>query len=849
MPVNTNIYKEMDKEYGDKMEKLFGPGLLTWPEDVDSSRMYMFTSNLKQILTLLEPDVPHIMTGYENEIGKHNKSYKKMDGTWEVKDIIWKYGPGTIYTMILYNEDLDMYDVVEKKPAENLTEKFGYAYNTSFMDSLKVGDVIHDEVLYKTTSYDDHMNYRPGKNGRVMYITDNSTIEDSIVISKSWAEKVCTVEVDSVDVSINTNDILLNMYGDRNKYKAFPDIGEKVQDSIICAVRRIDLKQIMYDFKEENLRTIQSTDVKRYASKNSMIYDIDIYYNGMDEFPDNTFYHQLKWYYDMECKYADAVTAWCKKIKKSGSKYTPDVSYFKAKWQNFTNKDYKWKNRDSAFSNIIVKFSTMAVVNLQEGFKLTGRYGDKGIISRIEDCGAAVKLFNNTIESILDINNGDESNIENFDKSAAKVEIVDDCEMPYLEDGTKVDILLNSSGAIRRLNSGQLYEVEINFVAENIQRKLKTMTNQDEKADLIFRFLHILNKDQENFFLTLYKGFDQIVKVGEDNVRLLDKRAKDAFFKDIEDNGFYIVKKPDAQIRYSVMCDLYEEFPWIKPYTAYIDRFGIKKRQIIHPIICASKYMLVLKQTSNKNFSARSTGRIDKKGLPAKSSDKKQNLSAYSRTPIRIGEIHNLASAFDGETIAEFNILMRSSPTGRKSLKRILEADGDPFDIKKIKIEDDFTNQNAVILNAYMKAIGIQLEYDIEDYGELVYADVPTEMIINGYSIFDLLSKKEAYQKLFNKFTEFMETYDVVESYPGEKENIAWDWVFEQGNIDDVDLSLFDKEMMKLITSNNDEHFEDNKKENNYNESINDDEDEDSDMEINDEQDETENVIEDDIDE
>ena len=45
--------------------------------------------------------------------------------------------------------------------------------------------------------------------------------------------------------------------------------------------------------------------------------------------------------------------------------------------------------------------------------------------------------------------------------------------------------------------------------------------------------------------------------------------------------------------------------------------------------------MLVLKQTSNKNFSARSTGRLDKKGLPAKSNDKKTNLAPYNNNPIK----------------------------------------------------------------------------------------------------------------------------------------------------------------------------------------------------------------------
>ena len=346
----------------------------------------------------------------------------------------------------------------------------------------------------------------------------------------------------------------------------------------------------------------------------------------------------------------------------------------------------------------------------------------------------------------------------------------------------------------------KLYEVEINFVAENIQRKLKTMTDQDEKAELIFKFLGMLNKDEEQFYLTIYKGFDQTIKVGEETVRLLDQKSKNAFFKDIEDNGFYIVKRPDAKIRYSLMCQLYDAFPWIKPYDAYIDRFGIKKRKIIHPVICASKYMLVLKQTSNKNFSARSTGRIDKKGLPAKSPDKKQNLSAFSNTAIRIGETHNLFSAFTGSTIAEFNIFTRSSVIGRKSLKCILEASGDPFDIEKLKVEDNFINQNAVILNVYLKGIGLRLDFETENDGDLIYEDVPMEYVVDGYSIVDLPSRKASYKRLLDRFKEYMESYDVVEVYPGQKEDLAWDWVFSQKDIQNCNFEDHIKDMMKMMT-------------------------------------------------
>lgn len=461
--VNVDVYRDMDEKYGKDMEKLFGPGLMSWPEDVDSSRLYMFSSNLKQILTLINPEVPHVMTGYENATGKFNHSFKMMNGIWEVKAIIPKFKSNLVYMMVLYNQETDTYDMVEKQIAENLTEKFGFAYNTDTMDSLKVGDRIADRPLYKSTSYDDHMNYRCGKNANVMYITDNETIEDAIKIRKGWADQVKTVEVDQIDIPINDNDILLNIYGDDKEYKAFPNIGEEVIDCSVCAVRRVNLNHILYDFQPEMLRKITDTDTEYVTSKNAIIYDMDIFYNGDEPFPDNAFYHQLKTYYDMECAYADTVTKWCKDIKKSGSKYTPQVAYYKARYQYFTDPEYKWKDRDKVFSNIVVHFKTRAIVTLEEGFKLTGRYGDKGIISNITDCdapnshakkdspsNAAIKMAEGAKSSVMNMLEDIDITEKEKEDMVSNVCLCDDCDMPYLDDGTVVDILLNSSGAIRR---------------------------------------------------------------------------------------------------------------------------------------------------------------------------------------------------------------------------------------------------------------------------------------------------------------------------------------------------------------------------------------------------------------
>lgn len=448
MPIDIhlkNALEEMDEKYGgDEMFRILGPTSLSYTS-TDSSREYMFTSHLKQVLTLLEPDVPRLQTGFENTVGRYNHAYHRLKGTWDVVDVIQKFpGKPGVYTLVLFNRKTNTYDMIEKKVAESLTEKFGYVYDTSLMDSLKPGDRLVDPVLYKSTSYDQHMNYRYGKNAMVYYSTSTDTLEDAIRVRRSWAEKVKSVEIDTVQVMVNDNDVLLNLYGDEEVYKAFPDIGERVKNSVLCGTRRVNKAHILYDFQAQNMRTLYSTDEEYYVTKNAEVYDIDVYYNGAEPFPGNLFHQQLKWYYDQVCEYADSIFSWATKIKKSGSKYTENVSFMRSRYMHFNDPDYKWKNKDRAFGNIVIEFKVRSTISLDAGSKLSGRYGDKGVIGEF-----AEDLPKLVVESLVDLAAKEDATEEERNKLARSITIVDDDRMPYTDYGP-VDILLNQSGSIRR---------------------------------------------------------------------------------------------------------------------------------------------------------------------------------------------------------------------------------------------------------------------------------------------------------------------------------------------------------------------------------------------------------------
>lgn len=448
MPIDTHLkasLEEMDEKYGgNEMFRILGPTSLSYTS-TDSSREYMFTSHLKQVLTLLDPDVPRLSTGFENTVGRYNHAYKKLEGSWEVMDVIEKFpGYNGIYTIVLFNRKTNTYDMIEKKPAESLTEKFGYIYNTEVMDSLRPGDRVTDPILYKSTSYDRHMNYRYGKNAMVYYSTSTDTLEDAIRVRRSWAERVKSVEIDTVQVPINDNDVLLNLYGDDAHYQAFPDIGGCVKNSILCGTRRVNKAHILYDFQPQNMRNLYSTDTEYYVTKNSEVYDVDIYYNGNEPFPSNLFHQQLKHYYDQICHYVDLVYAWATKIKKSGSKYTENVTFLRSRYMHFNDPEYKWKNKDRAFGNIVVEFKVRSTVSLDAGSKLSGRYGDKGVIGEF-----AEDLPKPVVESLVELAAREGATEEEKKKLSHSIMVVDDDRMPYTDYGP-VDICLNMSGSLRR---------------------------------------------------------------------------------------------------------------------------------------------------------------------------------------------------------------------------------------------------------------------------------------------------------------------------------------------------------------------------------------------------------------
>ena len=757
MSYTSSDFIKLNELYGDKMETCFGPTLLTYPEDADGCRMLMASQNFKQCIAIKNPDMPRILTGHENIFGKLSGGYKKLKGEWKVIDKINKFDDGSVYTLVLYNEKTDTYDMIERPIAENLVEKFGFVYNTEKMDSLNPGDKIKDDIIYKSTSYDKNMNYRMGKSALVMYTVDNDIIEDAVKISRSFAESVITYEIDSAKIKINDNDIMLLIHGDeKNGRRTIPHINEVIKDGIICATSKLNKNHLLYDMKEEHLTTINDKASSLKVSPNSYIYDMNIYYNGDEPFPNNVFYKDLKKYYDQICEYQQKLYEASTKIKKSGSKYTVNVGKFRHDSQHFNDPEYKWKDKDTVFNNIYVEFKTIKEASLKEGYKVTGRYGDKGVISKITDNDEYEKShgidkssseFGALTDYFAKMLGVDHLNPDN-------IEIVEDEHMPYTEDGRRIDIVLDLSGAVRRLNFGQVYEVDINFMSERIRQHICTLKNYDDKINIIFEYLGMLNQIECQTFIDKYR-----IKVEgneKEDMYRVDEDFKKAFCDSVEKDGFDIIKSPDAPIRYDAIKRIYNRFKSICPkYQLYIDRFGIKGKKVILPAVVGEKQILVLKQTSTKNFSSRSMARVSKSGLPAKSSDKKENRKYYADTPLNISEIGAIAPSVEMLDLARYNLFVRSSPAARRSLKKTFLTSGNPLQMKDLPLHETYDNVAVLNLMARFKVMGIRINMVTDKtITEEALNEYSTFFTTFGYTFFDKPKMKKFYTCIISRYNE-----------------------------------------------------------------------------------------------
>lgn len=627
----------------------------------NSTRTQMFTAHLNQMLNQPDPDFALVMTGAENTVGRNSSGYKKLKGDIEIFRKVVKFGDilekPFVYQLFFWDKKRNRFDVMTRKPAEDLGQNYGYLYNNEKIDNLSEGDSVpKDTVVYQSTSYDEHMNYRFGSNLNTIYSFEPFTSEDAAVISRSASIKMSTVHSEKLGWGWNTNDIPLNLFGDDDHYKPLQDLGGYVEGYFAASRQKIN-EQMLYDFAHRNLSIIRDGDRTVFYNGYGMVVDYDIYCNNT-EIPDNSFNHQILTLLESQNKYWKEIQEVCEEIINSGKNYTSKVDRLYDRSLKFidSNPNRKWNNGNSVFGNIEFRAHIVEISPLAEGGKFTARFGNKSVVSKV----------------------------------------VDDADMPFTSDGKRVDVILNQPAITNRTTGFVPHEMEINWITELAVDQMKKMKTLEEKEELFFDILSAFNPAQAAWFHKRYK-------------RLRSVKEKTSYFDEVMQKGIVIYQdsiNEDESIFYKI-GKLYDKYDWIKPVTLFIRKWGHIYR-ICSKYSPGKMYFIPLKQTDSRGFSARNTGAINMKELPERSYKNKRNEAPVSDTAIRFGEYEsmNFLIGLEPEELAIFHACYRSSPKATTDLTKA------QFISRGIKIFQKFyKSRSAEIFSVFYKHLGLELQF------------------------------------------------------------------------------------------------------------------------------------------
>ena len=528
-----------------------------------------------------------IQTGYENEFGRTSSSFIEAESDYDVIYKINKFSfNNNHYYLIVQDKNTGIYDVIERVLYKHNTESYGYLYNNNYLDSLKPGSIIHKgDIIKKSNGFDDYNNKINGVNLTTLYLSCAQNMEDSVIISESAADKLATNLIKSTDITINDNDILLNLYGDENRYKTFPDIGEEIKNGIFCGIRRLENDNMLYTLSQSRLRDIMMSD--KCILLDGIVADIDVYCNNPEAIGDSYYNQQLYFYYTERINFCKTVNELVGPLYMNGK-----LSYNLQKLYAICRDTVAGKQfyKEKQFNNVIMQITVIEKLPMNPGDKLSDRYGGKGVVSEVRP----------------------------------------DALMPRLSNGKVVEIIKNQSTCINRENIGQLHEQSLTFIGSRIIDYFKTgVLTYSEMANMWYDFVVEVDPQQANYM--------------RDSFNLDDEYEAKMFIESIiEDDAIVLSLQPfTTNVDIDKIAAIYKKFPWIKPYNVSVpmeDSNGnIRYVETRRPLVVGKIYNYRLKQYAEEKFSVTSLCATNLKNLNTRSKANKIYESKYKKTPIMFG--------------------------------------------------------------------------------------------------------------------------------------------------------------------------------------------------------------------
>ena len=486
--------------------------LIPFLEHDDANRALMGSNMMRQAVPIIKPEAPIVGTGLEGPVARDSRTQITAEGKGEVvfvdaREIHIKYDKTeserfvsfdpevTVYTLPLYRKtnqstSVHLTPIVRKGdkvvPGQILTE--GYATQNgelalgrnlkvafmpwkgyNFEDAIVLSERIIREDIFTSIHVDEYiMEVRDTKRGMEELTSDIPNVSEEATkdLDKNGIIRV-GAHIEPGDIMIGKitpkgesdpspeEKLLRAIFGDKAgdvkdaSMKASPSlsgtiIGTRLYSRVVKdntkkgkekAKLQLEAAKAEFDKKEEELRKLFIDKLVKLVEgkKSSDIKDLDdnvILAKGSaftGDFLNNINYNDInpsKWTSD----------------KKTNDLVKTLINNYLIKSKEI-DAEYKRENYNLTIGDElpsgIMKLAKVYVAKkrkIQVGDKMAGRHGNKGIVAKV----------------------------------------VRDEDMPFLEDGTPVDIVLNPLGVPSRMNLGQIYETVLGWAGRELGLKFST---------------------------------------------------------------------------------------------------------------------------------------------------------------------------------------------------------------------------------------------------------------------------------------------------------------------------------------------------------------------------------------
>lgn len=259
-----------------------------------ASRQTMMSSHVSQMLVFNGATTRRFKSGSESEYAKTTFNIP-MPVDARVVKVLQKYPRGISGGSFRHNpETIVIYEDLEAKTRGicrlgmvSITgyhckhQSFGFKYKmTDAIKRLQPGEFIpRDTVFAQSPNVAPNGDYMYGVEANVAFMSIPQIIEDGFVISRSMAKRLTTTSISSRMVSWGSEYYPLNLYGDENNYKPFPEVGDRIrEDGLLFALRQYDPMLAVVDMTPVALMDYDDVyDRLTFGKAGALVTDVNVW--------------------------------------------------------------------------------------------------------------------------------------------------------------------------------------------------------------------------------------------------------------------------------------------------------------------------------------------------------------------------------------------------------------------------------------------------------------------------------------------------------------------------------------------------------------------------------------------